>query len=234
MELTGEGVEVEARAVGLNFRDVLTTMGVIEMIDQGPGLESSGIVKKVGPDTNYLKEGDRVLCCSGGSFSTTLTTTELRCAKIPDGLNFVQAATIPVVYGTVIYGLMDIARLAQGQTILIHSAAGGVGIAAIQIAKMIGAEIFCTVSTQEKVDFVRHTFNIPRNRILYFRDTSFLSDILRETNGRGVDVVLNSLSGELLHASWSCVAQFGTMVEIGKRDLMGHGTLSMKPHVLHE
>lgn len=228
-ELKGDCVEVEIRVVGLNFRDVLTSMGVIETLGRGPGYESSGIVRKVGPDTKYLKEGDRVVCFSDGSFSTTTSSTEMCCAKIPDGLSFLDAATIPVVYSTAIYGLTHIAKLAQGQTVLIHSAAGGVGIAAIQIAQMIGAEIFCTVSSQEKVDFVRQNFNIPRNRIFYSRDTSFLSEILRETNGKGVDVVLNSLSGELLHASWKCVAEFGTMVEIGKRDLLGHGNLSMNP-----
>ncbi|KAL8695116.1 MAG: hypothetical protein Q9224_003449 [Gallowayella concinna] len=228
-ELQGDCVEVEIKVVGLNFRDVLTSMGVIEILGRGPGLESSGIVRKVGPDTKYLKEGDRVVCCSDGSFSTTTSITELCCARIPDTLGFLDAATIPVVYSTVIYGLTDIARLAQGQSVLIHSAAGGVGIAAIQIAQMIGAEIFCTVSSEEKIDFVRQNFNIPRDRMFYSRDTSFLSEILRETNGRGVDVVLNSLSGELLHASWECVAEFGTMVEIGKRDLLGHGTLSMNP-----
>ncbi|KAL8848055.1 MAG: hypothetical protein Q9221_006915 [Calogaya cf. arnoldii] len=229
IELNGGYVEVEVRAVGLNFRDVLIAMGVIENLGGGPGYECSGIVRKIGPNTKYLEEGDRVVCCSEGSFATTTSTTELCCAKIPDDLSLLDAATMPVVYGTVIYGLMDIARLAKGETVLIHSAAGGVGIAAIQIAQMIGAEIYCTVSSDEKVDFVRRTFNIPRNHILYSRDTSFLADILWETNGKGVDVVLNSLSGELLHTSWKCVAPFGTMIEIGKRDLMGQGTLSMGP-----
>ncbi|KAL8671106.1 MAG: hypothetical protein Q9168_004388 [Polycauliona sp. 1 TL-2023] len=228
--LGGDDVAIEVRAVGLNFRDVLSAMGVIERVAQwGLGCESSGIVRRVGPTTKHLKVGDRVFCCSGGSFSTTSTVTELCCAPIPDSLSFLDASTMPVVYGTVIYGLMDVARLARGQTVLIHSAAGGVGIAAIQIAQMIGADIYCTVSSQEKIDFVQRNFNIPRNRIMYSRDTSFLQGILRETNGKGVDVVLNSLSGELLHASWDCVAEFGTMVEIGKRDLMGHAALSMTP-----
>ncbi|KAI4122746.1 MAG: hypothetical protein LQ338_005639 [Usnochroma carphineum] len=253
-ELQGDWVEVETKAVGLNFKDVLMSMGIVDLVGRGLGCERSGIVRKVGPDTRYLKEGDRVLCCTDGSFSTTLSTSELFCAKIPNSLDFMEAATIPCVYGTVIYGLMDIARLAKGQTVLIHSAAGGVGISAIQIAKMIGAEIFCTVGNQEKKDFIMQTFDIPRNRIFNSRDTSFLPDILRETSGKGVSVVLNSLSGELLHASWKCVAEFGTMVEIGKRDFIGHGTLSMnifeqnrtfagldlsqicsdKPHIIHD
>ncbi|KAL9609603.1 MAG: hypothetical protein Q9167_005646 [Letrouitia subvulpina] len=226
-ELTGDWVEVETKAVGLNFKDVLMSMGIVDLVGRGLGCERSGVVRKVGPDAKHLKEGDRVLCCTDGSFSTTLSTSELFCAKIPDGLDFVEAATIPCVYGTVIYGLMDIAKLSRGQTVLIHSAAGGVGISAIQIAKMIGAEIFCTVGNEEKVDFIMQSFSIPRNRIFNSRDTSFLPDVLRETNGKGVNVVLNSLSGELLHASWKCVAEFGTMVEIGKRDFIGHGTLSM-------
>jgi acyl transferase domain-containing protein/NADPH:quinone reductase-like Zn-dependent oxidoreductase/SAM-dependent methyltransferase len=253
-ELAGNWVQVETRAVGLNFKDVLMAMGIVDIGEEGLGCERSGIVTKIGPDVKYLKQGDRVLCCGGGSFSTSLSMTELCCAKIPESLSFVEAATIPITYSTVIYGLMDIAHLSKGQTVLIHSAAGGVGICALQIAKMIGAEIFCTVGNQEKVDFIMRTFDIPRNRIFNSRDLSFLSDVLRETNQQGVDVVLNSLSGELLHASWKCVAEFGTMIEIGKRDLVGHGNLAMdyfeqnrtyagvdlslviakRPHIIHD
>ncbi|KAF6220309.1 hypothetical protein HO133_003441 [Letharia lupina] len=214
-DLKGDFVEIETRAVGLNFKDVLMSMGIVDL------------VKRVGPEVKHLKVGDRVLCCTDGSFSTTWSMSELFCAKMSDSLSFVEAATIPLVYGTVIAGLMDCAKLSKGQTVLIHSACGGVGIAAVQIAKMIGAEIFCTVGNQEKVDFLMQNFNIPRNRIFNSRDTSFLRDVLRETGGKGVNVVLNSLSGELLHSSWKCVADFGTMVEIGKRDFIGNGNLAM-------
>lgn len=110
---------------------------------------------------------------------------------------------------------------------MIHSACGGVGIAAIQLAQMIGAEIFTTVGNDEKVKFLMESFGLPRNRIFNSRDVSFVDDIKRETDGVGVDLALNSLSGELLHATWSCVAEFGKMVEISKRDLMGSGKLDM-------
>lgn len=253
-ELAGNEVQIETRAVGLNFKDVLIAMGVVELNGRGLGCERSGIITKVGPDVKYLKNGDRVLCCSDGSFSTSLSVSELCCAKIPESLSFVEAATIPLVYSTVIHGLMDIAHLSKDQTVLIHSAAGGIGICALQIAKMIGAEIFCTVGNQKKVDFIMQTFDIPRNRIFNSRDLSFVSDVLRETNDKGVDVVLNSLSGELLHGSWKCVAEFGSMIEIGKRDLVGHGNLAMdvfeqnrsyvgvdmsfivikRPHIIHD
>lgn len=111
---------------------------------------------------------------------------------------------------------------------MIHSAAGGVGIAAIQIAQMLEAEIYVTVGNNEKVRFLIDNFKIPRNRILFSRDHSFVEDLMRETDGRGVDIALNSLSGELLHATWACVAEFGKMIEIGKRDLLGGGKLDME------
>jgi NADPH:quinone reductase-like Zn-dependent oxidoreductase len=92
---------------------------------------------------------------------------------------------------------------------------------------MIGAEIYTTVSSDEKVKYLMETFNLPRNRIFNSRDTSFLDDVMRETQGKGVDLALNSLSGELLHTTWHCVAKWGIMVEIGKRDLLGAGKLDM-------
>jgi NADPH:quinone reductase-like Zn-dependent oxidoreductase len=113
------------------------------------------------------------------------------------------------------------------QSILIHSACGGVGISAIQICQMLGVEIYATVSNEEKIQYLISTFGIPRSHIFHSRDTSFLADVLKATNGRGVDLVLNSLSGELLHASWECVAEFGTLIELGKRDFFGHGKLAM-------
>lgn len=98
---------------------------------------------------------------------------------------------------------------------------------------MIGAEIFTTVGNEEKVQYLMKTFNIPRNRIFNSRDTSFVDGIMRETDGNGVDLVLNSLSGELLHATWRCVTEFGKMVEIGKRDIMGAGKLDMDVFLLN-
>lgn len=115
------------------------------------------------------------------------------------------------------------------QSILIHSGCGGVGLAAIQIAQMLGAEIFTTVSSEAKIRYLMDTYGIPRNRIFNSRSTSFVDELLRETNGGGVDLALNSLSGEQLHATWSCVAKWGTMVEIGKRDLLGAAKLDMTP-----
>ncbi|KAI1472076.1 polyketide synthase [Daldinia caldariorum] len=226
--LVGDEVLVENKAFGMNFKDVLVAMGIVENRAKVTlGLEASGVVTKVGPDVKELRPGDRVLLGGEGCFSTRMAVSEKTCAKIPDSLSFEDAATMPSVVATVIHGLLDIGQLQEGQTLLIHSACGGVGIAAIQIAKMVGADIYCTVGNEEKVQHLMSTFNIPRSRIFNSRDKSFLGDVMAATNSRGVDVVLNSLSGELLHASWECVAEFGKMLEIGRRDLIGHGKLAL-------
>jgi NADPH:quinone reductase-like Zn-dependent oxidoreductase len=230
IQLTGDEVAVEVRAAGMNFKDLLISMGVVDgNMDDGNGLgcECAGLVTQVGPDANF-QVGDRVAVLSGDAYSTVLRTSSALCARIPDDLSFEDAATMPCVYATVIHGLLDLARIEKGQTVLIHSGCGGVGIAAIHICRMVGASIFATVGTDDKVDYLVRTFDIPRSHIFNSRSSSFLPDVMRETDGRGVDVVLNSLSGELLHASWKCVAEFGSMVEIGKRDFIGQGRLAME------
>ena len=110
---------------------------------------------------------------------------------------------------------------------LVHSACGGVGLAAVQLALMIEADLYVTVGSEEKVQHLMKNFKIPRDRIFCSRDDTFVEGIMEKTNGEGVDLVLNSLSGELLHLTWKCVAPFGKMVEIGKRDIIGFGKLDM-------
>ncbi|KAL2875906.1 hypothetical protein SGCOL_008902 [Colletotrichum sp. CLE4] len=225
--LRGDEVLVEAKAVGMNFKDVLIAMGIVDSNMSNLGLEAAGIVHETGPDVTTLVSGDRVFVFGGGCFSTGITISEKLCVKIPNSLAFQDAATMPCVFSTVIHGLLDIGRLTKGDSVLIHSACGGVGLAAIQICKMVGADIYCTVGSDEKVQYLESTYGIPRERILNSRNDSFLGAIQELTGGRGVDVVLNSLSGELLHASWNCVAEFGKMIEIGKRDLIGNGKLAL-------
>ncbi|TID07519.1 Compactin diketide synthase mokB [Colletotrichum higginsianum] len=225
--LLGDDVVVEAKAVGMNFKDVLIAMGIVDSTIGSLGLEAAGVVRQTGPEANELSSGDRVFVFGGGCFSTGIVISEKLCVKIPDSLSFHDAATMPCVFSTVIHGLLDVARLSAGDSVLVHSACGGVGLAALQICKMTGAEIYCTVGSEEKARHLEDAFGIPRERIFNSRDASFLPAVLGATRGRGVDVVLNSLSGDLLHASWSCVAEFGTMVEIGKRDLIGNGRLAL-------
>ncbi|KAI1873220.1 uncharacterized protein JN550_003473 [Neoarthrinium moseri] len=228
-DLKGDEVEIEVHAVALNFRDVLEAMGSIECADPGriAATEASGIIRKVGHNVTNFHVGDRVMAIGRGACSTLLVTTELLCAKVPDDLDFAHAASLPIVFVTAIYSLIEIGRLGQGQTILIHSGCGGVGLAAIQIAQMVGAEIYTTVGSDQKAQYLTDTFGIPRSRIFSSRSPSFLVDLMRETKGKGVDLALNSLSGDLLHATWRCIGKWGTMIEIGKIDLLGAGKLDM-------
>ncbi|KAJ5916406.1 Acyl transferase/acyl hydrolase/lysophospholipase [Penicillium tannophilum] len=221
-------VEIETYATGLNFKDVLCAMGILESSGDGFGLEGAGIVRRTGLNVN-MKAGDRVMFISRGAFGTHVVISEKLCEVIPDGLSFEDAAAMPCVFATSIHSLFNIGNLKKGQSVLIHSACGGIGISAIQLSQMVGADVYTTVGNEEKVKYLMETFGLPRNRIFNSRNTSFVEDVMRETNGEGVDLALNSLSGELLHATWQCIAPFGKMVEIGKRDLVGSGKLDMSP-----
>ncbi|USP74624.1 uncharacterized protein yc1106_01898 [Curvularia clavata] len=223
-------VAVEIMATGLNFRDVLTAMDLLEVPRQVLGLEAAGVVRDVGSEVEDLAVGDRVIIMGGASlFTTKALVPSVNCWKFPSSLSFQEAATMPCVFLTVIYGLLEVGQMKSEQTILIHSACGGVGLAAIQICRMLGATTYCTVSSEEKVKFLEEEIGIPRRCIFNSRNRSFVTDVKRVTNEVGVDFVLNSLSGDLLHASWECVAPFGKMIEIGKRDLIANGRMSLHP-----
>jgi acyl transferase domain-containing protein/NADPH:quinone reductase-like Zn-dependent oxidoreductase len=222
-------IEVAIHATGLNFKDVLVGMQIIPGKEPKFGGEASGVVRRVGPKVTRVAVGDRVCGIGEHLLSTTALCPEIYFEKLPERLSFIEGACIPMVFVTALYGLRDIGRLSKGQSVLIHCGAGGVGLAAIQVARLLGAEIYTTVGSEDKVKCLTDTCNVPRERIFNSRDSSFVQGVLRETNGRGVDVVLNSLAGELLHATWKCVARWGTMVEIGKRDILGNGRLDMSP-----
>ncbi|CAP96413.1 Pc21g15160 [Penicillium rubens Wisconsin 54-1255] len=221
-------VEVTPQFLGLNFRDLLLAMGIVDDSPTNMGIEASGTVTKVGPNVHNLAIGDTVMLLSaGGCFASPIVVSEKLCAKVSDDLPLEEAATMPCVFSTVIHSLLNVARIEKGQSVLIHSGAGGVGQAAIQISQHVGAIVYTTVGDKEKAEYMMEMYKIPSDHILDSRSSSFLSDVMQATRGEGVDVVLNSLSGELLHASWQCVAPYGTMIEIGKRDIMGKGMLSM-------
>ncbi|KAL5084329.1 hypothetical protein Trisim1_012129 [Trichoderma cf. simile WF8] len=221
-------VEIEPRAVGMNFKDVLVAMGIVEGYKPGLGIECSGIVRKVGSNVKDLSPGDRVMTIGHGCFTTNFISEASLVVKIPDSLSFEDAATVPCVYSTAIHALINVGGLCEGMSVLVHSACGGVGIAALNICKMMGAIIYVTVGNAEKAQYLIKNFEIPHEHIFNSRDGSFYGDLMAVTNGQGADLVLNSLSGELLHTSWKCVAPFGKMLEIGKRDFIGRGQLGME------
>ncbi|GAB1210492.1 hypothetical protein APSETT445_009286 [Aspergillus pseudonomiae] len=224
--LGADDTEVDIHYVGLNFRDVMIALGIMAHENEFGG-EASGIVKRIGSNVKHLSVGDRVCVVQPGLFQTRTVVPASNCIRLPEKLALEDGATMCIAYGTAYYSLIDIGRLKNGDSVLIHAACGGVGLAAIQICQTFGAEIYATVGSEQKVMYLVNTFGISRDRIFNSRDSSFQHDLLRMTDGRGVDLVLNSLAGELLHASWKCVAKFGKMIEIGKRDFIGRGMLSM-------
>ncbi|GME45714.1 putative lovastatin nonaketide synthase protein [Neofusicoccum parvum] len=227
--LPDDQIEVEIKATGLNFRDVMVAMG--EVAAATFGHEGAGVVTKVGAGVSDVQPGDRMLVLSAlhGTFQTHTRTPRDIAAKIPADMSFETAAGMPVIFSTAYYCLAEVARLRAGETCLIHAAAGGVGQAAIQIAQNMGAEVFATVSSPEKRQLLVDEYGVPADHIFSSRDLSFAAGVMRMTAGRGVDVILNSLAGEALRASWDCIATFGRFIEIGKRDIFANGRLDMLP-----
>ncbi|KAF2797221.1 hypothetical protein K505DRAFT_399134 [Melanomma pulvis-pyrius CBS 109.77] len=222
-------LEITVQTCGVNFKDVLLAGGHIKKKMEMCG-EFAGIVVDVGSTfQDTFKVGDRVCGYGAAPYSSRARVHGSAVGRLPDGVSFTTGASIPMVYSTAWYGLMDIARLERGQTVLIHSAAGGVGQAAIAVAKWVGAKIFATVGSATKKQFLVEELGIPEEHIFSSRLRTFKEGIHRLTNGSGVDVVLNSLSGQALHDSWACVARFGTFVELGKADVHAGTRMSMAP-----
>jgi NADPH:quinone reductase-like Zn-dependent oxidoreductase len=225
--LDDDGIEIEVKATGLNFKDIVVTMG--QLAQPYIGIECSGIVSSVGKNVQHLKVGQRVMALPLGGYSTYARCKATSAAPIPESMSFEVGATVPVVFCTAYYALFDLGHLQKSERILIHAGAGGVGQAAIMLAQMIGAEIFVTVGNVEKKQFLMTQYAIPEDHILYSRDTLFGRGIRRATNNEGVDVVLNSLAGDLLRETWECLAPFGRFVEIGKADITKNTRLDMLP-----
>jgi acyl transferase domain-containing protein/NADPH:quinone reductase-like Zn-dependent oxidoreductase/acyl carrier protein len=210
-------VRLRVVAAGLNFRDVLLALG---MYPGGAGLalggECAGVVESVGPGVTYLEPGDTVFGFAHSSLATEVTVPVAFLARVPQNLSMEQAAALPVAYLTGMYGLLRLAQLRSGQRVLIHAAAGGVGMAAVQLALRAGAEVFATAGSPAKRKLlqsmgVAHVFDS--------RSLGFVAGIQEVTAGAGVDVVLNSLAGEFIAASFAVLAQGGCFLELGKRDI---------------
>jgi NADPH:quinone reductase-like Zn-dependent oxidoreductase len=197
-------------------------MGQIESTELG--YECSGVVSNVGSNVQSLAVGDRVMATGDGIFSTFVRLPELAVFKIPEAMTFETAATIPVAYGTA-YHSLKAARLSKEDTVLIHASTGALGQALIMMCQHIGAKILATVGTSEKKTFLMTQFGIPEEQIFYSRDSSFKQGVMRATDGKGVDVIFNSLSSELQRVTWECIAPFGRFIELGRRDFIVNSRL---------
>ncbi|KAJ5762471.1 polyketide synthase [Penicillium nucicola] len=224
-----EAVDAPLQPHDIEAKDIMVAMGFFGQSNE-MGIEGTGIVQRVGSSVRNISIGDRVLLLDIGILGTHAVVHEQRCAPLPEELSLEDAATMPTVFLTAIYSLIDVAQIRKDQSVLIHSACGGVGLAAIQVCRLIGVKkIFATVGNDDKKQYLVQECGLPASQIFNSRNKSFLPSLMQVTNGRGVDIVLNSLSEELLHASWECVAPFGKMIELGKRDFLTNGTLDMRP-----
>ncbi|MEP7308966.1 MAG: SDR family NAD(P)-dependent oxidoreductase [Acidobacteriota bacterium] len=223
-------IEIEVVAAGLNFKDVLRALGMIppeagDDVGAGFGPECAGRVVTVGPGVTEFQPGDEVMAIAPRSMGRYAVTLAPLAVPIPRGLSFEQAATIPLVFLTAYHALVNQARLKKGERVLVHAAAGGVGLAALQIARHIGAEIFATASAPKR-DFLR-AVGLPA--VFDSRSLSFVEDVRAATDGEGVDVVLNSLSGDFIPASIGLLRPYGRFVEIGARDIYQNTALGLRP-----
>ncbi|WP_404304603.1 SDR family NAD(P)-dependent oxidoreductase [Neorhodopirellula lusitana] len=222
-------VEIAVRSTGLNFSDVLKALGLYPGIKDEIvplGIECAGVVSRIGDKVDRFEVGQRVMGVAPYSFASHTTTADYAIVEIPDGLSDEEAATIPIVFLTAHHALHALARLRANERVLIHAGAGGVGLAAIQIAQAVGAEIFATAGSDTKRDYLR---SLGVQHVMDSRSLDFADQILEITSGYGVDVVLNSLPGEAITKSLSILAAYGRFLEIGKTDIYQNRRIGLLP-----
>ena len=228
MPLAANELTMIPRAFGVNFRDVMISLGQLEDSSLMSS-EHSGVVTEVGTDLqNQFAVGDRICAWGGSAYSSSIRVSSLAAHRIPDDMSFETAASAPILYVTAYYALVHLARLRKGESVLIHSSAGGVGQAAIMLAKHLGAVVFVTVGSNEKKTLLMNVYNISEDHIFSSRETTFVEGIKRLTGDKGVDVALNSLAGKGLQETCKCVAKMGRFIEIGKRDILANTRLDME------
>jgi len=226
-------VEIEVAATGLNFRDVMWNLGLLpeEALEDGYagaalGMECAGVVSAVGDGSKGFQVGDRVVAFVSGGFASHVVAPVFAVSPVPSGLALEAAAGLPVAFLTAYYSLVHLACLKRGETVLIHGGAGAVGLAALQVARYCGANVIATAGTEEKRALLR---DLGAGTVLNSRTLAFADEVLAHTNGRGVDVVLNSLAGEAMIRSMDCLRPFGRFIELGKRDFYANTHLGLRP-----
>jgi len=207
-------VRLRVLSAGINFRDVLTVLQMYPGPTPPIGIECAGVVIEVGSAVDTLRLGDRVFGFAPASLATEAVAPAAFLARIPDGIRAEDAAGIAIAFLTAHYGVHHLAGVRSGQRILVHAAAGGVGLAAVQLAQRCGAEIFATAGSEAKRDLLRR---LGVTHVMDSRTLAFADQVLAETGGKGVDVVLNALSGEFIPAGLRILAPGGCFLELGKR-----------------
>ncbi|BCI53466.1 phthiocerol/phenolphthiocerol synthesis polyketide synthase type I PpsC [Mycolicibacterium litorale] len=220
-------VEIRVTVSALNFSDVLKTMGLYPGLNgQAPviGGECVGVITEVGDGVDSVQVGQRVIAVAPGTLGSHVTTVEDLVVPVPDELSDNDAATFGVAYLTAWYSLLEVGRLEAGERVLIHSATGGVGLAAVAVAKMVGARVYATAGTEAK----RHLLStLGAEYVGDSRSVDFADEVLEVTDGVGVDVILNSLAGEAITRGVQILAPGGRFVELGKKDVYADASLGL-------
>ncbi|MCB2262545.1 MAG: type I polyketide synthase [Candidatus Thiosymbion ectosymbiont of Robbea hypermnestra] len=235
-QVPGPGeIEIEVHAASLNYKDVLKVNRILPEETLGNtfygdslGMEAAGVVTSVGEGVKDYRVGDRVVASLPGAFSAYITVPvdAIFLVPKPGNISYEEAVSVPRVFVTAYYGLHYIARLQPGESVLIHAATGGVGMAAIQVACWIGAEIFATVDSPEKSDYLR---SMGVEHAMDFRTLDFVDEIMASTGGKGVDVIVSVLPGEIVAKSLTLLGAFGRLIEIGKQDIVNDNRLPLRP-----
>ncbi len=224
-------VEIHVKATGVNFRDILNTLGLYPGDAGALGCECVGEIVALGNQVENLKVGDTVIAIASGSFSEYVTVNAAMVVVKPEKLTIEETATIGVTFLTAHYGLHHLAKISPGDKVLIHSGAGGVGQAAIQIAQQAGAEVFTTASPGKWE--VLKSMGIERKNIFNSRTLDFAEEIIKLTQGEGVDIVLNSLSGDFITQSFSLLKDNGRFIELGKTQDWNFTKSQLKPNAAY-
>ncbi len=221
-------IEMRVMAGGINFRDVMKALGMLPGKARDAlwfGDDYAGIVERVGAHVTRWRPGDRVLGMTAYSFRSHVAADQRLVMRMPPDMAYSGAATIPTVFLTALFAIRELARMQKGESILIHAGAGGVGLAAIQVARQLQLEIFCTAGTPEKRQLLR---DLGIAHVMDSRTLDFAEQIREVTQGKGVDMVLNSLAGDFIPKSFSVLAPFGRFVEIGKVDIYNNSKLGLE------
>ncbi|RYP81008.1 hypothetical protein DL769_002188 [Monosporascus sp. CRB-8-3] len=202
--LEDDWVEIKTEAIGLNMKDLAVATARYD--SDNFSREIAGVVCQVGSAVTALKAGD---------------------PKIPDGESFVGAASMPVAYLSVIYALHHLARLSKGESVLIPSATGSLGLAALRVARHLGAEVYATVGNDKKREALMKNFGMPGSRIFRSRDVTAVDDIMQATRGSGLDVILSTSVGDVMHETWRCIAPSGRFIDLARVDVLAGGKLGL-------
>jgi acyl transferase domain-containing protein/NADPH:quinone reductase-like Zn-dependent oxidoreductase/NADP-dependent 3-hydroxy acid dehydrogenase YdfG/acyl carrier protein len=227
--LRDDWIEIKTAAISLNWKDLSMASGraTSRMDWDSCNCECSGTIVACGTGVKELKPGDRVYALAWSWFGTHIRIPARLAQKMELDDTFEQMSTVPVAFCTAVYGLVHLGRLRKGQRVLIQTATGGFGLAALQVAKACGADIFTTVGTPEKRAYLREHCGIPEDRIFSSRDEAAIDSMVAATGGKGFNVILSTSTGDMLHAAWRCIAPRGYFIDVGRLDVVDHSAIEL-------